>query len=171
MKISDLILPLLLTLFGIGCIVSKKDTASAFSEGAGEGIKTAFSIIPTLVLLMTAISMFSASGCAKIVSDALSPVFEKLGVPSELVPLIVIRPLSGSASTALLTDIFDTYGPDSFISRCASVLSASSDTVFYVTALYMSSAGVKKTRYLLPCAISVMILGVFLSCLLSRLVT
>lgn len=169
MSFSDIILPLLLVLFGLACLLSKKDTGTLFIEGASEGIRSAFSILPPLVLLMTATSMFSASGASELLTKLLSPVFDMIGVPSELTPLLIVRPLSGSGSTALLSDALNTYGPDSYIGRCASIISASSDTVFYVTALYMSGAGVKKTRYTIPCALAVMVFGTVMSCLLARL--
>lgn len=170
MTFSDLIFPLILTLFGCYCVFSKKEVMPSFIEGANDGIKSAFSILPGLVLLMSAISMFSASGASDLLSELISPVISRLGIPSELAPLLIVRPLSGSGSTALLTDIFDKYGADSIIGKCASVLSGSSDTVFYVTALYMSGAGVKNARYTLPLAITVMLFGTVLSCLLAKLI-
>ncbi len=168
MKLSELILPLILSAFALLALTMKRDSQSAFLSGANEGMKTAFSLIPTLVLLLTAVSMFSASGASELLSRLLSPLLSKIGVPSELAPLLIVRPLSGSGSTALLTDIFAEYGADSFIGRCASVISGSSDTVFYVTALYMSGAGAVKSRYTLPCAIVIMIFGTILSCILTR---
>lgn len=168
MNASALILPIILSAFSLFCIFSKNDTQNSFISGAKEGLNSAFSLIPTLVLLLTAVSMFSASGAAELLAKFLSPILSKVGVPSELAPLLIVRPLSGSGATALLTDVFEKHGPDSFIGICASVISGSSDTVFYVTALYMSGAGATKSRYTLPCAIAVMILGIVLSCLLVR---
>lgn len=168
MRFSALILPLILSLFGLYCIFSKKDVFDNYSFGGNEGISTAFKIMPTLVLLMSASAMFNESGASKVVSDLLNPIFSAIGVPSELTPLIIIRPISGSGGTALLSDVLVNYGPDSYIGKCASILAASSDTVFYVTALYMSSAKVKKTRYTLPIAIFVMLLGTVISCILPR---
>lgn len=168
MSASALILPIILSAFSLFCILSKNDTQNSFISGAKEGLNGAFSLIPTLVLLLTAVSMFSASGAAELLGKLLSPVLNKVGVPSELAPLLIVRPLSGSGATALLTDVFENHGPDSFIGICASVISGSSDTVFYVTALYMSGAGATKSRYTLPCAIAVMIIGILLSCVLVR---
>lgn len=168
MSASALILPIILSVFSLFCIFSKNDIQNSFILGAKEGLNGAFSLIPTLVLLLTAVSMFSASGAAELLAKLLSPVLNKVGVPSELAPLLIVRPLSGSGATALLTDVFEKHGPDSFIGICASVISGSSDTVFYVTALYMSGAGATKSRYTLPCAIAVMIIGILLSCVLVR---
>ncbi|MBE6583082.1 MAG: spore maturation protein [Ruminococcaceae bacterium] len=169
MNASALILPIILSAFSLFCVFSKNDTQNGFISGAKEGLNGAFSLIPTLVLLLTAVSMFSASGAAELLAKLLSPVLNKVGVPSELAPLLIVRPLSGSGATALLTDVFEKHGPDSFIGICASVISGSSDTVFYVTALYMSGAGATKSRYTLPCAIAVMIFGILLSCLIVRI--
>ncbi len=168
MNASALMLPIILSAFSLLCLFSKNDTQNWFISGAKEGLNGAFSLIPTLVLLLTAVSMFSASGASELLSKLLSPILNKVGVPSELAPLLIVRPLSGSGATALLTDVFETHGPDSFIGICASVISGSSDTVFYVTALYMSGAGATKSRYTLPCAIAVMLFGIILSCLVVR---
>ena len=168
MSFSSLILPIILSLFALHAVFSKSDTQTWFVSGANEGLKSAFALIPTLVLLLTAVSMFTASGAAELLSKLLSPVLNKVGVPSELAPLLIVRPLSGSGATALLTDVFEKHGPDSFIGLCASVISGSSDTVFYVTALYMSGAGATRSSYTLPCAIAVMMIGILLSCVLVR---
>ena len=166
MNFSSLIFPVILSAFALYVVFSKKEVQNGFISGAKEGLNGAFSLIPTLVLLLTAVSMFSASGASEPLGKLLSPILNKVGVPSELAPLLIVRPLSGSGATALLTDVFEKHGPDSFIGKCASVISGSSDTVFYVTALYMSGAGATKSRYTLPCAIAVMLFGTVLSCLI-----
>ncbi len=169
MNVSSLIIPFILLLFGTACLFSKKDLNQSFIEGAKDGIENTVSLLPSLILLLSAISMFTASGASNLIAEAISPLFEKIGVPGELVPLLIVRPLSGSSSTALLTDLFEKYGPDSFIGICASVMSGSSDTIFYVTATYLAAAGIKKSKHLLPCAVTVMLLGIILSCLLPKL--
>ena len=168
MNFSSLIFPIILSGFSIYILLSKKDSQNVFIMGANEGLKSAFSLIPTLVLLLSAISMFASSGAAQILGDLLSPVLSRVGVPSELAPLLIVRPLSGSGATALLSDVFEAHGPDSFTGKCASVISGSSDTVFYVTALYMSGGRATGSRYTLPVAIAVMIFGTVLSCLIVR---
>lgn len=167
--ISALIIPLILAAFGLCLAFSKKDLTGKFLEGAKEGLSSGIGLLPTLVLLMTAVAMFSASGAAEWLAGLLQPIMHKLGVPSELTPLLIIRPISGSASTALLSELFEKYGADSVVGRCASVLMASSDTLFYVVAVYMSAAGVKKSRHTLLSAFFVMLLSIFLSCFLVRL--
>ena len=170
MTISSYIMPIILGFFGLGCIFGKKDIQESYILGANEGLKGTFSLIPVLVLIMTATSMFRASGACDILTEYLKGFTSLLGIPSELTSLIIIRPLSGSGSTALLTDTFDKYGPDSFIGICASIMCASSDTVFYVTALYTSAVGAKGSSRVLPCALIVMLIGTVLSCLIARLI-
>ncbi len=165
---SCYIIPTLLTLFGIACIFSKKDSQSAFLQGAKEGFNSGIGLIPSIVILMTAVCMFSASGAADALAEFIAPLTAKLGIPSDLISLLIIRPISGSGSTALLNDIFEKSGPDSLSAKCASVLMASSDTLIYVITVYMSAAGIRKTRHTVPCALIVMLLGIFLSCLTVR---
>lgn len=166
--LTDLIIPALLAAFGLCCAFSRKDLSNKFLEGARNGLNSAIELLPSLVILMTAISMLSASGLEDTVSDLLAPLLSKLGIPDELVSFIIVRPFSGSGSIAMLNEIFEKTGADSLPSKCASVIMASSDTLIYVCAVYMSAAGIKKTRYTVPAAFLVMLFGIFLSCLLVR---
>jgi spore maturation protein B len=161
-------MPLILGLFGLGCIFGKKDIQEHFISGANDGVKGTFSLIPILVLIMTSTSMFYESGACDYLSHWAEDLTSLLGIPSELTSLIIIRPLSGSGSTALLTETLEKYGPDSLIGVSASIMCASSDTVFYITALYTSAAGVKSGSRVLLCALSVMLIGTVLSCLIAR---
>ncbi len=165
---SHVLLPAILAVFGLACVFSKKDLPGAFLSGAKEGLRSGIGLLPTLVILLTAVSMFSASGAPELLSKLLAPLLSRLGIPSELTPLLIVRPLSGSGSTALLNEIYETYGPDSFPAQCASVLTASSDTLVYVVAVYLSAARVTKSRHTIPAALLVMLLGIVLSCLLVR---
>ena len=167
--VSSLSILILLSGFGLAMILSKKDLFSSFTDGARQGLKTTVNLLPTLVLLMTSISMFNASGAAEAVSGLLSPLLSRIGVPPELTPLILIRPVSGSGSTALLSELYSKYGTDSLAGLCASVMLASSDTIVYVIAVYSSAAKVRHTRHTLPVAVAIMLLSVFLSCALVRL--
>ena len=169
MRISYLFLPLVLAFFGLYMLCNKKDLSTPFLTGAKEGMTSGLSLLPTLALLLTAVTMFSASGATELLSCWLSPLLSRIGIPGELTSLILVRPLSGSGSTALLSDLYETYGPDSLVAHCASVLTASSDTAVYVVTVYMASTGVKRTRHALPAALLTMGIGVLLSCLLVRL--
>ena len=167
--ISYMIVPLVMFFVGLGMFVSKKDLFSAFTDGAKEGMKSAFKIMPTLVALLCAIGMFNASGAAQALADMLAPLGEKIGIPSEIIPLLIVRPLSGGASTALISDIYEKYSPDSFAGRCASVIAGSSDTLLYVVSVYFGAVSVKKGGKTLPIAFIVMLFCVFLSVFLCRI--
>jgi spore maturation protein B len=124
-----------------------------FAEGAKEGISTVIRIIPALVGLMVAIGVFRASGALDLIVFAVKPITSFLKIPSEVVPLAFLRPISGSASLALVSDILKTYGADSFIGRLASTLMGSTETIFYTLAVYFGSVGIKNIRFTLVAAL------------------
>ena len=131
-------------------------------------MNTAVRLLPTLVGLVVAIKMLRASGALEFFAYLLSPIFDAIGVPGELLPLILTRPFSGSAASAIFCDLMEEYGPDSFIGRAASVIMGSSDSSVYIIALYFSSVGVKKSRHAFVTAFLVMIFCIFFSCFLCR---
>ena len=131
----------------------------AFLDGAREGLATAKAILPSLLAMLCAVRVFTASGLTQALLGFLSPVFSRVGLPAEVIPLMLMKPLSGSASLALLRDLLSRYGPDSPIGLTASVLMGSSETVFYTCALYLGAAGVKKSRHILPCALLAWLAG------------
>ena len=167
--VSQLIVPLVMAAVGGAMLFSRKDLFSAFTEGAKSGMETALKLLPTLVALLAAIAMFNSSGAATALADMLSPIGERLGIPSELIPLALVRTVSGGASTALVADIFEKYGADSFIGRCTSVIAGSSDTVLYIFTVYFSAVGVKKTRFGLPVALLLSLFCLFFAVFLCRL--
>ena len=120
-------------------------------------------IIAPLVGLMVAINMFRASGALELISSALSPVLSFIGLPTDVLPLALLRPVSGSASLALVTDIFQTVGPDSLSGRIASVMMGSTETTFYTVAVYFGSVGIKNTRHTLPSALTADLTAILLS--------
>ncbi|QED48480.1 spore maturation protein [Cytobacillus dafuensis] len=119
-------------------------TYESFVEGGKEGIKIAVSIIPFLVGMLVAISVFRASGALEYLNELIRPALEAIGVPPEIFPLSIIRPISGSAALGMTSDLIATYGPDSFIGRLASVLQGSTDTTFYVLTVYFGAVGIRK---------------------------
>lgn len=124
-----------------------------FIEGAKEGVSTVVRIIPSLVGLLVAIGVFRASGALDLLIYAISPLTELLGIPSQAVPLALLRPISGSASLALVSDIIKTNGPDSFIGRLVSTMMGSTETIFYTLAVYFGSVGIKNIKYTLAAAL------------------
>ncbi len=124
-----------------------------FVEGAKEGISTTVRIIPTLVGLMVAIGVFRASGALDLLVYAVKPAAYVLGIPPEALPLALLRPFSGSASLALVSDIIKVYGADSFIGRVVSTMMGSTETIFYTLAVYFGSVGIRNIRYTLAAAL------------------
>lgn len=122
----------------------KVPTYETFVEGGKEGIKMAVSIIPFLVGMMVAISIFRASGALDFMIDFIRPGLEKVGIPADIIPLAIIRPISGNAALGMMSDLIATHGPDSFIGRLASTLQGSTDTTFYVLTVYFGAVGIKK---------------------------
>lgn len=169
-KISYFVLPCVVLLIAVIILFGRKrDYFSAFLEGAGGGIKSAISLLPSMCALIISVSMLTSSGLCDYLCQLLSPVFEFLGIPVELFPLILLRPFSGSASIATYKEIMTKYGADSFAGVCASIIMASSDTFVYVICMYFSASKIKKTRYALPVCLLVSLLCVFLSTIISRL--
>lgn len=168
-QVSEAILPLILVLISLLLLYPKKDLFSAFLEGAKEGLETVIRLLPTLVLLLTAVGTFTASGAADALAAKLAPLCGAIGIPAELVPLLLVRPVSGSGATALAADLFARYGADSFAGLCASVLMGCSDTVIYICAIYYGSIGVRRSGHTLPAALLTMLFCIFFSCFLARL--
>ncbi|WP_445492124.1 spore maturation protein [Niallia sp. 03133] len=119
-------------------------TYESFVEGGKEGINIAFSIIPFLIGMLVAISVFRASGALEYFMGFLKPVLIYLGIPSEVAPLAIIRPISGNAALGMTSDLIATYGPDSYIGRLAATIQGSTDTTFYVLTVYFGAIGIKK---------------------------
>lgn len=167
-QVSTYLIPLLMGGVGLCMLAGKRPYFEAFVQGAQNGLQTAVRLCPTLAALLVAVGMLRASGALDCVGGWLSPVFGALGVPSELLPLLLTRPFSGSAATAAYSSLLEQVGADSLAGLCASVIMGSSDTVVYVITLYFSSVGVKKTRYALPVAVWIAIFCTFFSCFLCR---
>jgi len=142
--ISLWFIPVLIGFILVYGTFKKVPTYESFVEGGKEGIKMAVSIIPFLVGMMVAISVFRASGALDLMVDFIRPALEKVGVPAEIVPLAIIRPISGTAALGMTSDLIGVYGPDSFIGRLAATLQGSTDTTFYVLTVYFGAVGIKK---------------------------
>jgi len=147
---SQWLIPLLLCLAMLCGLTHRTDVFAAFTEGAADGLRVTARILPPLILLMTAIAMFRASGGMDVLIRFLSPLLTAVGLPPETAPLMLLRPLSGSGSTAVLEDVLRQSGADSTAGRTAAVMVGSSETTFYTLAVYFGSAGVTETRYALP---------------------
>ena len=169
MNFSDCILPLLLSataLYGMG---RKVDVYGTLTHGAEEGLTVLLHIIPALVGLLTAVSMFRASGALDWFSNLFSPLLNLFGIPPETAPMMLIRPVSGSGALAVASDLILTYGPDSYDGRVASVMLGSTETTFYTIAVYFGSAGITRTRHTIPAALAADLAGFLASALAVRL--
>jgi spore maturation protein B len=146
-------MPVLLVAIPLVGILRKVKVYDVFIEGAKEGFDVAVRIIPFLVGILVAIGMFRGSGAMDLVTAGLRPLVAPLGFPPELVPLAILRSLTGSGSLAFTTDLIKTHGPDSLIGRMAATMYGSSETTFYVLAVYFGAIGVRRTRHAVPAAL------------------
>ncbi len=142
----------------------------AFLEGAKEGLNTVITIFPPILAILFSINMFKASGAMDILSKLISPLTSFIGLPSEMVPFAILRPISGSGSLALATDLFKEYGTDSFVGRAVSTLMGSTETTFYTLSVYFGATKVKNIRHSLKCALIADFIGIILSIWVVRLV-
>jgi len=142
----------------------------SFTEGAKEGFTTSIMIIPFLVAMLVAIGIFRASGAMDILTSFLAPVAKLIGMPSEVLPMALMRPLSGGGAQGIMTDLFKTYGPDSFIGRVAATMMGSTETTFYVLAVYFGSVAVKNTRHALPAGLTADFVGLVTAVIVVRII-
>ena len=169
MNLSSLVVPVLLAAVAAVGLGKRVDVYSALTHGAEEGLTVLLRVIPALVGLLTAVSMFRASGAMEWLSVLCAPVLERLGIPPETTPLMLVRPVSGSGALAVGTDLMTTYGPDSYIGRVAAVMLGSTETTFYTIAVYFGSAGIHRTRHAVPAALTADLVGFAASALAVRL--
>ena len=150
---TDYVVPVILLLACLLALHRKENAYDLLLSGAADGLKLLASIIPALILLLTAVSMLRASGAIEQISTFLAPVFRIFGIPPETALLVLVRPLSGSAALAVGADLMAQYGPDSTIGRTVAVMLGSTETTFYTISVYFGAAGIKKTRYTVPAAL------------------
>ena len=166
---TELLVPLLLFFVSVYALFQKTDVYAALLSGAREGLSTLLSIAPSLIILLTAISMLRQSGFFDFAAQVLSPVFRLLGMPPELAPLMLVRPVSGGAALAVGAELMQTYGADSLIGKTAAVMLGSTETTFYTISVYFGSAGIRDTRHTVFAALLADFTGFFIACLTTRL--
>jgi spore maturation protein B len=167
--VSILAIPLLLFVFLGWGIVKKVKVYSVFVEGAKEGFDTAVRIIPYLVAMLCAIGIFRASGAMELLTAVLAPATNLIGMPSEALPMALMRPLSGSGSLGIMTELMKVHGPDSFIGILASTMYGSSETTFYVLAVYFGSVQIKNTRHAVPAGLIADLFGMLGALFICRI--
>lgn len=140
-----------------------------FLDGAKDGLLSTFSIAPSIIGLITAVTMLTSSGILDVLVKFVAPAANFLGFPSEILPLLFLRPVSGSGALALVNSLFSQVGPDSFAGRVASVLMSSTETTFYAITVYFAAVGIKNVKYALKCALFIDIIGFVLSIISVKL--
>ncbi|NLW23482.1 MAG: spore maturation protein [Tissierellia bacterium] len=157
------IVPCLVLIILVHGYIKKINIYDAFTEGAVEGLKIAIKILPYTIAIFIAIGIFRASNALDMFIDLLNPITQLLGIPKEVLPLILIRPISGSGALGVVRDTISHYGPDSFPGVVASVLMGSSETIFYTMALYFGSIGVKDHGYTLKASLLSYVISIFIT--------
>ena len=164
-----MLIPLTIAAIALYAAGRRVDVYSALVQGAGSGLETLTRIIPALIGLMTAVYMLRASGALELLAQALAPVMDRLGLPSELLPLMLVRPVSGSAALGVGAELIASYGPDSELGRTAAVMLGSTETTFYTVAVYFGAVGIVRTRYAVPAALCADLTGFVASAWAVRL--
>lgn len=158
---TDYLVPLILLVTALIGLRKGENTYDTLLDGAAEGLALLKTILPSLILLLTAVTMFRVSGGAELLSRVLGPVFSWFGIPTECAMLVLVRPISGSAALAVGSELMASFGVDSQIGRTAAVMLGSTETTFYTLSVYFGAAGIQKTRYTLPAALFADFVGFF----------
>jgi len=148
-----MIVPLILTGVALYGCFRRVDVYTALVQGAGDGLEVLMRILPSLVGLLTAVYMLRASGALDLAAQALTPLLDQVGLPGELLPLMLVRPISGSAALGVGAELIAAHGPDSYLGRTAAVMLGSTETTFYTIAVYFGAVKITKTRYAVPAAL------------------
>lgn len=165
---TDYIVPGILAAVSLLALRNKENAYDIMLQGASEGLQLLKSILPALILLLTAVYMLRASGAVEALSGFLGPVFRILGIPPETALLVLIRPISGSAALAVGAELMAQYGVDSTIGRTVAVMLGSTETTFYTISVYFGAAGIQKTRYTVPAALFADFVGFFMASMSVR---
>ena len=169
MQFSDFVLPVTISAIILCGLFKGVPIFDTFLKGAKTGLETSFSIMPSIIGLVTAVSMLRTSDAIELISSSLGALASHIGFPSEVIPLALLRPVSGGASLAVLNDIFRTYGPDSLPGRVASVISGATETTFYTLSVYFAATHAKNTRHTLKSALLADFTGILLGAVLVQL--
>lgn len=168
--LSAYIIPIFIIFLLLYASFKNLNTYNIFVNGAKGAINLVLDIFPYIATILISVALFRVSGLADLLAHLVSPIFNFLGIPTEVAELVLLRPFTGSGSFAILNDILKTYGSDSYVARCACVIMGSSETVFYVAAVYFSGTKVKKLLYAIPCALFASLFAAVFSCLLCRVI-
>ncbi|MCR9192916.1 MAG: spore maturation protein [Gammaproteobacteria bacterium] len=162
-SISDILFLLFVVGIPVYAAIKKINVFDSFVEGAKDGFSISVSLIPYLIAMMVAIGMLRASGFFELLSDWLTPIMARLGMPTELLPLALMRPFSGSASNGMMADLMHQFGGNSFIGQAAGTMMGSTETTFYVIAVYFGSVNIRRTRHAIPAGLLADLTGIVAS--------
>ena len=165
----DYLIPILLLLASLLALHKKENAYNLLLDGASEGLRLLATILPALILLLTAVHMLRASGAMEQISIFLAPGFRFFGIPPQTAMLVLVRPISGSAALAVGADLMRQYGVDSPVGRTAAIMLGSTETTFYTVSVYFGAAGIHKTRYTVPAALLADLTGFIVASLTCRL--
>lgn len=166
---SRFILPIIILFCLFISFIKKVNAYKSFSKGAKESVFLIIEIFPFICAIIIMVELMNVSGISKVISSVFGPVFQCFGIPKELSQFVILKPLTGSGSLALLNDIYTQYGTDSYISRCASVIMGSSETVFYISSIYFSKTKVTRLLYAIPVALLASFCAAIIGCLLCKI--
>ena len=166
--LSNLAMPIMILIIVIYGIIQRNKVFDTFLDGAKEGISVVVNLFPTLIGLFLAVGTLRASGVLDFLIQIISPVLDYIKIPSEIMPLALLRPISGSSSIAVAVDIMKQFGVDSGLGIIASVIMGSTETTLYTIAVYTSSVGIKKTRFVLVASLIADVVGIFVSVAVCR---
>lgn len=169
--ISSSAIPIIISFIILYGVSEKNKVYDTFIEGAKEGIEIVFNIFPTLLGIFIAVGALRSSGILDLIGNLISPITNIFKIPSEIIPLALVKPISGSASTAIATDIMTTFGVDSKIGIIASTIMGSTETTFYTIAVYTSCVGVKKIRFVLAAALIADLVGMITSVVICNILS
>jgi len=170
LTLSYAAIPLLILAITLHASVKKVPVYEVFTQGAKQGFVVGVKIIPYLVAMLVAVGMFRASGAIELMAEWLAPVLELIGMPADLIPLAVVRSLSGSGALGILGEIATANGGNAYVTKLAAIMTGSSETTFYVLALYFGSVGVTKFRHALAAGVIADIIGIFVALFIGNLV-
>ncbi|MGG7165143.1 spore maturation protein [Clostridium ihumii] len=162
------IIPIIIILIVTYGVVKNVKVYECFIEGAKEGLGICLRIFPYLLAMLIAINVFRASGAMDFLISIIKPGVDKVGVPPEVVPLVMMKPLSGSGAVGVFTDVVKQYGPDTFVGICASIIMGSTETIFYTLAVYFGAVKIKKIRHTLWVALLVDMCAVLIAVNVAR---
>lgn len=166
---TNYIIPIFIILVLIYSLVKRINAYDCFVSGARSAVDLCINTFPYLVAIFAVVELLSISGISAYLTTATAPVFKFLGIPAELIEFLILRPFTGSGSIAMLSNLFSTYGADSYIAKCACVIMSCSETTFYVVAVYFSTTKIKKLRYIIPVCLLSAFIGAIVACAICKI--